>query len=389
MTEPMRVLHLHSGNMFGGVESQLTALAALRDHCPEMESTFALCYEGRLGRELRAAGARVHRLGMPRFRWPWTIWQSRRSLRWLLTRSRFDAAVCHSCWSLAIFARTAKRSGVPLVYWAHDIPNGNHWLEQKAKRTEPDLILANSRATLSSMPLLFPAGRAEFQPALIRLGKVANPEAIRLRIRGELATPMNAVVILMACRMERLKGHRVLLEALSNLTDLPEWRCWIAGGMQRRSDKTYFDELTRQVQITGLTSRVRFLGQRNDVPDLMAAADIYCQPNIEPESFGLTFVEAMQAGLPVVTSAIGGATEIVDDTCGRLLTPGDPAALSAVLAQLIRDGQLRLTLGQTGRTRAAVNFDGDAAICRLYGHLAALCGKYQSSNTNEAHCNRR
>ena len=61
-----------------------------------------------------------------------------------------------------------------------------------------------------------------------------------------------------------------------------------------------------------------------DVPRLLAAADIHCQPNISPEPFGIAFIEALAAGLPVVTSAIGGAIEIVDDTCGRLVPASDP-----------------------------------------------------------------
>ena len=56
--------------------------------------------------------------------------------------------------------------------------------------------------------------------------------------------------------------------------------------------------------------------QRDDVPRLLAAADIFCQPNLGPEPFGIGFVEALSAGLPVITTATGGALEIVDGDCG-------------------------------------------------------------------------
>ena len=69
----------------------------------------------------------------------------------------------------------------------------------------------------------------------------------------------------------------------------------------------------------GLAERVRFLGERADVPDLLGAADIHCQPNSSPEPFGLAFVEALHAALPVVTSDAGGAREIVTPACGVLV----------------------------------------------------------------------
>ena len=67
---------------------------------------------------------------------------------------------------------------------------------------------------------------------------------------------------------------------------------------------------------------MRWLGQRRDVPELLAAADIYCQPNVGAEPFGIVFVEALYTGLPVVTTALGGALEIIDASCGVLVPPG-------------------------------------------------------------------
>ena len=86
---------------------------------------------------------------------------------------------------------------------------------------------------------------------------------------------------------------------------------------------------------------MRFLGQRADVPRLMAAADIFCQPDIGPEPFGIVFIEALYAGLPVVTSAFGGAVEIVDETCGILTAPGDTAAVATAVRSLIQDPSRR------------------------------------------------
>ena len=102
----------------------------------------------------------------------------------------------------------------------------------------------------------------------------------------------------------------------------------------------------------GIADRVKFLGQRADVPRLMAAADVYCQPNTGPEPFGLVYVEALYAGLPVVASAMGGAIEIVNDTCGVLVPPGDAAAVAEALRVLIANAGRRRGLGEAGPARA-------------------------------------
>ena len=76
-----RVLHVNSGNMFGGVECILTTLARAGNLHREMESCFALCQEGRLSKELSTAGAMVYWMGAVRISRPWTVWQARRRMR--------------------------------------------------------------------------------------------------------------------------------------------------------------------------------------------------------------------------------------------------------------------------------------------------------------------
>ena len=79
------------------------------------------------------------------------------------------------------------------------------------------------------------------------------------------------------------------------------------GGAQRSHEAVYLAELRQAADRAGIGDRVRFLGQRTDVPDLLAAADVFCQPNTGPEPFGIAFVEALYAGLPVVTRRWRGA----------------------------------------------------------------------------------
>jgi len=80
----MRLLHIHSGNLYGGVETLLTTLARNRDLFPELESHFALCFEGRLTDELQLAGAAVHPLAAARISQPLTVMRARRMLKELL-----------------------------------------------------------------------------------------------------------------------------------------------------------------------------------------------------------------------------------------------------------------------------------------------------------------
>jgi glycosyltransferase involved in cell wall biosynthesis len=140
----------------------------------------------------------------------------------------------------------------------------------------------------------------------------------------------------------------------------------MAGGPQKSGEEAYLAGLKSLADRAGIADRVRFLGQRRDVPRLMAAADIHCQPNTGPEPFGIVFVEALYSGLPVVTVAMGGAAEIVDGTCGIAVpTPGTPAAVADALARLVGDPELRRRLGSAGPVRAAELCDPDRQAGRL------------------------
>ena len=134
----MRVLHICSGNLYGGVETIQVTLARYRGQSPEIEPHFTVCFEGRLSQELRALEVPVHHLGAVRVRNPISVLTARARLRELLSLCRFDAAICHSAWTQAIFGPIVKTEGVPLLFWLHGAPSGTHWLERWAKRTRPD-----------------------------------------------------------------------------------------------------------------------------------------------------------------------------------------------------------------------------------------------------------
>jgi glycosyltransferase involved in cell wall biosynthesis len=122
--------------------------------------------------------------------------------------------------------------------------------------------------------------------------------------------------------------------------------------------------LRERAEDRGIADRVRFIGERSDVRRLLAAADVHCQANLRP--FGIALVEALAVGLPVVTVAMGGAVEIVDESCGLLISPRDPYALASALRQLVCDPVLRARLAAAAAARARHVSDPTAQMRRLH-----------------------
>jgi len=346
----MRVLHLYGGNLYGGVERLLATLAHRRAAAPALEQEFALCFPGRLWQELEAAGVAVHSLGGVRASRPWQVRAARRRLQAWLVGQHFDLALCHAWWSYALFGPALRRANVKVGLWAHDCASGHGWLERWAGRHRPDFSLALGSYMAASLERLFPRAPAESWLPPVPLSPPLSAEA-RAAKRRELSTPDASLVVLQASRLEPWKGHARLLEALAQLQGMDNWVAWIAGGAQRPHERAYLAQLRQQARQLGLEPRLRWLGDRSDVAELMGAADLFCQPNTSPEPFGLVFVEALAAGLPVVTCAGGGASEIVTPACGRL-TDSAPAAVAAALRELLQDGGLRRALGAQGQARA-------------------------------------
>ena len=365
----VKVLHLYAGNLYGGVETYLATLARLRHLAPDMEPGFGLCFRGRLWDELTAAGVPLFELGAVRVSRPWTALAARNRLRKVLAEWRPDVVLVHSGWLHLVFGPAVKAAGGRLVFFAHNPLDTPSWLDRWAARTVPDLVLANSMFTAASVPKLCPGVRTEVSYLPVQVHLPEDRAGIRAAVRAELGATDTTTVILTACRLERWKGHTLLLDALGKLKDRPGWVSWIAGGVQRPHEAAYLNELKATAERLGIADRVTFLGQRSDVPRLLVAADVHCQPNTGPEPFGVAFVEALAAGLPVVTTAMGGALEIVDDTCGVLAPPGDAAALAAALGRSALPG-LRFEGGPRRASElcgSEVNFSRLASVLNEIG----------------------
>ena len=213
----------------------------------------------------------------------------------------------------------------------------------------------------ATAPVSLGAYRGDFLLPVSLSGLVTQQQT-ELKFEQSSTTPASATVIIQVSRMEKWKGHQVHLSALASLRNMSQWICWCVRGAQRPHELEFAEKLRNQAADLGLLDRVRFLGERSDVARLLAAADIYCQPNLEPEPFGLTLVEALHAQLPVIATSVGGPKEIVDESCGFLVPPNDAEAVAEALRRLIQDSALRQSLGGAGPTRAVALCDVSAQM---------------------------
>ena len=364
-----RVLHVHSGNLWGGVETMLVTIVEHERRVSRMVSEFALCHDGRLAERLEAAGAAVHILGDVRFRRPASIARARRRLSDLLGRTAASVAVMHSSWSAALFGGVVVRSALGRALWAHAPDRGPWWQRVPAERFRQELVICNSRYTCDSLSASVSGTRALCRYP-VTLGRHSGD---RRRTRMSLGVDGDeAAVVAIAARMEAWKGHTPLIEALGRLRDDPRWTCWVIGRAQNDAERTYERALRNLASQRGVADRVRFLGQREDVRALLEAADIYCQPNLGGEPFGISYIEALEAGIPVVTTRIGAAPEIVDQTCGDLVSPGDIEGLTSALTALVEAPHRRRTLGAAGPERARTLCAPEAQIPKIEALLGAL-----------------
>jgi glycosyltransferase involved in cell wall biosynthesis len=369
----MRVLHLYAGNLFGGIERLLLTWAKHQPQFPEVRHEFGLCFPGLLSERLQELQVPVHTLGPVRFSRPWTVWRARRTLAKLLAQERYEVVVAHAAWPHAVFATTVQEAGKPLVTFAHDVWEGQHWIERWAARTPPTRVVANSYFTAASVPEVFPNRPVDvvYLPAELVDYSAVNPTEVRTAVRQELLTPADDLVILCAARWERWKGAAILLEAATRLKPQPAWRIWMLGGAQRPAEQVFFQECQTFARTAGLEAKVQFLGRREDVPRLMLAADLHCQPNTQGEPFGLAFVEALSAGLPLVTSDLGAAREIVTPEVGLLTEPNNPAATAAAIQSLLEDSTRRVAMSQAAVRRAKLLCEPNEQITQLHDRLAA------------------
>jgi len=188
----------------------------------------------------------------------------------------------------------------------------------------------------------------------------ASPPEVLTRLRAELAAD-GEPLLLMPARLHPEKGHTFLFQALEQLGEAAPLVLLAGDGPFRRAYEA-------EVAARGIQAHVRFLGFRQDLPDLMSLADGVVLPSVA-EAFGLVLVEALYLGTPVVATRVGGVSEIVTDGVdGLLVPPGDAAALALAMRRLGGEPGLRSRLAGAGRARMEGSFDFRAML-RAYEAL--------------------
>lgn len=354
-------------------------LPLMKGMAEEGHEVVGVSSDGPLIENVRQAGFRVEPVRIDRSYNLLRHLRSARTLKRLFRDEDFDIVHVHTPVAALVgryAAWRARRRGRPrIVYTAHGFYFHEHmpvlkrgifvFLEWLAGRVTDVLFTqAEEDAATARRLSLLPKGRPVqaigngVDPA--RFHPEPNGRA-RARIRKALGTPMDRPVILMIGRLVGEKGYPELIEAMRDV----DAELWVAG---ERLESDHAEDIDRAIAAAEtdpvLKSRVRFLGYRGDVPELLRAADIFTLPS-HREGMPRSIIEAMMTGLPVVGTDIRGSREeVMPEETGLLVPVKDSDALAAALTRLAGDALLRKKWGEAGRKRALELYDEAKVIER-------------------------
>ena len=284
--------------------------------------------------------------------------------------ARPDIVHCHSTKAALVARLCCALTRTPVIFTAHGwgfaerrawwSPSVVRWLERWASKVTARIICVSEFDR--DLAVRASVARGD-QMTVIRNGVpvklCSHTDGLSARVPHGLEGLKRPLIISVG-RLAPPKDLETLIEALANLET---GNAIIVGDGpdRRRLDKLALDR--------GLGGRVRFLGERDDVPQLLRSADVFVLSS-RKEGLPLSIMEAMMTGLPVVASRVGGVPELVEDEdTGFLVSPGDPQSLRDALAALLMDEGLRQRLGHRGRERAQREFTLDrmcAATIAIY-----------------------
>jgi glycosyltransferase involved in cell wall biosynthesis len=378
--KPLRVLHVITRLDRGG--SATNTLLTVGGLPPAFQQSLLF---GRTESLPALAGdlrARVPMAELPALVRPMAPWSDLRALGTLvrrIRRGRFDLVHTHASKAGILGRLAARLAGVPRIVHT---PHGHVFTGYAGRRTT-DLFVRLERwaATVTDRIVTLTDQEARDHlargigrpgqfvsiPSGIDAGTFEKPATGPAAVRVALGLPPSARLVGTVGRLTPIKGQRFLVDAFAGLAPrLPDLYLVLIG------DGELAEPLRARARAAGVGDRVRFLGWRDDLPDLLHALDVFVLPSLN-EGMGRALVEAMAAGRPIVASRAGGIPEVLaDGQAGLLVEPANAGALAEALARVLGDPALAARLAEAARPRAERYSIGTmlGAIEALYRELA-------------------
>lgn len=352
---PARVLVVNPSPVRGGAERLLLDLVTRFERTTVVVASLA---DGPFPDEVDAAGITQVRLRAGRLRHIRSWWRTVRALR----RLAADADVVLS-WQVkghyygTPAARLARR---PAAWWDHGIRPARREHRSFVDRRLPAMVRAD--VVVCSSRLAASRHRAALA---IHPGVPLEPfeGADRAAARIALGAGDGERLVGVVGRLQPWKGQHVFLAAGARVAERhPEARFVVIGGAIGGFDEGYPAELCAYAERLGIAGRTAFLGHRDDVQALLPGLDVCVLASFE-EPFGITVVEAMAAGVPVVATGAGGVPEIIREAReGLLVHVGDHGAMAEAISLLLDDPAVAGTIAAAARRRAREAFSIERCV---------------------------
>ncbi len=361
---PTRVLYVNHVAFIGGAEESLLALLATLDR--ERVEPVLACPPGDLATRAREIDVEVLSLPVASFRRthnPVTL--SGYMLHWIAGTNQFrrivrtaQPGVIHANSAMAqVYAGSvAQKANIPCVWHARDLRPLPFPAQAICKNA--DQIVAISQCVREFLVVNgFPRRRIQCIHNGIDVARWESRVTGR-NVRGELNLTPEEHVILIAAQFVPWKRHEDAIRAMPQILErVPSARLLLAGSDLWGADPEVEGSLRALVKELSVEAEVVFLGQRDDVPDLMSIADVVLIPS-DAEPFGRAAIEAMALARPVVGTRAGGLPEVVrDGETGLLVVPRFPGSIADACCRLIENPSLAASLGEAGRRRVEEQFD--------------------------------
>jgi glycosyltransferase involved in cell wall biosynthesis len=377
---PVRILHVITALGVGGAENMLLKLLGSEALSEMDQRVVALLPGGAMAAPMRATGASVEEFDLLG-----SLPVISGTLA-LVRHARTYAADVLQGWMYhgnlgATVARAAQRRRVPLVWGIRQSLNsldgenayarvGIHMSRRLSGG--PDRILFNSRTSLEQHRRFgFRGERMQYLANGFDTDRFRADAASRVRFRAEWEVRDGGVVFGLIARYHPAKNHAGFLQAAREvLTARPEAHFVMAGTGVTRDNA----ELSALIADLDLTRRVHCLGERHDVPSVMAALDVCVSSSTAIEAFSNSIGEAMSCSVPCVVTAVGDSPDVVNDT-GRIVPPDNPVSLGAAMIEMMDAGpEVRHDLGERARARISAEYSLESVAGRYASLYRELIG---------------